>query len=381
MPEKRVTVWVQRFADRPHLMLQWIDPDTGKRKSQSAGTADPKEAEARRVDLEADLNAGRYQEASRLSWERFRELFEAEFLAGRRENTRENYQATFDIFERLRNPQKLRAVNERTLSAFVADLRKAPVRGKIGMAASTIRQRLQLLHAALNWAVDQKFIPACPKFPSVKVPRKKPQPIPTESFERLVAKAPDANLRAYLLCGWLAGLRLTEAASLEWEPTPEAPYLDLARNRIILPAEFVKATEDQWVPLDPVLRAALEALPRCGRKVFRFVARDGHPICPTAIGERVIRLAKKAGVKLTMHSLRKGFGCRYAAKVPAQVLQRLMRHANIGLTMRFYANVDDAVEEAVLGPQCNGSRNKPAPDPDDAIPEIDTNPCQEDTFA
>ena len=38
MPDERVTVWVQRFKDRQHLMLQWIDPDTGKRKSRSAGT-------------------------------------------------------------------------------------------------------------------------------------------------------------------------------------------------------------------------------------------------------------------------------------------------------------------------------------------------------
>ena len=42
MAEKRVTVWVQRFKDREALVLQWLDPDTGKRKSKSAGTADEK---------------------------------------------------------------------------------------------------------------------------------------------------------------------------------------------------------------------------------------------------------------------------------------------------------------------------------------------------
>ena len=67
----------------------------------------------------------------------------------------------------------------------------------------------------------------------------------------------------------------------------------------------------------------------------------------------VTKLAKKAGVKLTMHTLRKGFGCRYAGKVPAQVLQKLMRHANIRVTMTYYANVDDAVEAAVLGDRRN----------------------------
>jgi integrase len=193
------------------------------------------------------------------------------------------------------------------------------------------------------------------------VPKKRPQPIPAESFERLLLKAPDDNMRAYLLTGWLAGLRLAEAAALEWNYSDKVPHLDLVHNRIVLPAEFVKATEDQWVPLDPVLKAALSALPRHGRKVFRFVVcrqgQEEQPIGLNAIGERVIRLAKKAGVKLTMHSLRKGFGCRYAGKVSAQVLQKLMRHANISLTMEFYANVDEAAMEAVLGSQRNSSRN------------------------
>jgi hypothetical protein len=50
----------------------------------------------------------------------------------------------------------------------------------------------------------------------------------------------------------------------------------------------------------------------------------------------------------------------YAARVPAQVLQKLRRHASIKTTMDFYANVDDAVREAILGPKTpkrNDSRN------------------------
>jgi integrase len=245
------------------------------------------------------------------------------------------------------------------VSRFAAALRREPgrARGSEGQAPATVRQRLALLRTALGWAVDQKLLPELPKFPSIKVPRKRPQPIPAESFERLVAKAPDANMKAYLLAGWLGGLRLHEAAALDREETDKAPYLDLAHDRIVFPAEFAKAVEDQWVPLDPVLREAIEALPQHGRKVFRFVTRRGRPIGLSAIGERVMRLAKKAGVKLTMHSLRKGFGCRYAGKVPAQVLQKLMRHSNISLTMGFYANVDDAVMDAVLGSRRNGIRN------------------------
>jgi integrase len=135
--------------------------------------------------------------------------------------------------------------------------------------------------------------------------------------------------------------------------------VDLSRQRIWLPAEFVKSKEDQWVPLDPELRAALEVLPRRGRKVFHFVKSNGAPLAIRSVSQRVIRLAARAGVKLTMKALRRGFACCYASKVSAQVLQKLMRHADIKTTLAFYANVDDAVERAVLGDSGNSpaSRN------------------------
>src|SRR5215467_10868481 len=99
--DKRIVVWVQHFKDRDSLMLQWIDPDTGKRKSQSAKTNDPDLAETKRGDLEYELNNNLHKEASRMSWAKFRELFEDEYVSGKRKNTRLVYQATFDLFERL----------------------------------------------------------------------------------------------------------------------------------------------------------------------------------------------------------------------------------------------------------------------------------------
>jgi integrase len=380
MSEKRITVWVQHFKDRSHLVLQWIDPDTGKRKSKSAETADPEKAEEARADLEYELTHGKYQEASKMSWERFRDLFEDEYLSGARPNTRRNYEDGLDLFEELCRLGKLRSISERTISAFVGAMRKRPTRGREGMAASTIRVYLEYLHTALAWGVEQGLISRCPKFPEVKVPKKRPQPVPAESFEKLLDKAPDHATRTFLLCGWLAGLRLNEALVLEWDHTEAAPWLDLAGNRIWLPAGFVKAAEDQWLPLDPVLREALEAMPRQGKQVFRFISRwTGEPVCLEGMSQRIVKLARKAGVKLSMHALRKGFGCRYAGKVPAQVLQKLMRHSSIAITMDYYANVDAAVEEAVLGPQRNSSRNRPAEAAESPSATIDANPSREST--
>jgi integrase len=358
MAEARVRVWIQRFADRRNLQLQWHDSETGKRETRTAGTAVREEAERARADLEYELNHGRFLEASRMTWERFRELFEDEYVSGLRENTQAVFAATLNRFEHLCRPGRLRAIDERTLSRFVAAMRKEPGRSGAHTAPGTIKVRLQFLHTALSWAVDQKLLPAVPRFPAVKVPKKDPQPVPPESFERLLLKAEgDDQMRAYLLTGWLAGLRLTEALRLEREPSDTAPYLDLGRDRIVLPAAFVKADRDQWVPLDPELRTALEGLPPQGRRVFRFVTGQGRPLTASGLSQRIVQLARRAGVKLTMRSLRRGFGCRYAATASAHVLQRLMRHANLKTTMDYYANVDDAVEEAVRGSRRNVLRN------------------------
>jgi integrase len=369
--DKRITVWVQNYADRPFLMLQWIDPETGKRKSESTGTNNRGIAEMKRTEREFELNRGLHRESSRMSWEKFRQLFEAECFPGRREDTRKVYTTAFNHFERICHPTSLRSITARTISQFAAAIRAQPGRlDKAGWSPWTLKVRLSFLHCALNWAVEQKFIPECPTFPEVRVPKTKPRPVPAEPIEKLLAKA-DEQLRAFLLCGWLAGLRRKEALLLEWEETDAAPWVDLARRRIWLPAGFVKGGEDQWVPLDPQLAEVLAVLPRHGRKVFQFLNYLGQPLTLSGVSLMITKLAKSAGVKLNMKTLRKAFGSRYAGKVSAQVLQKLMRHANITTTMDFYANIDQAVEDAVLGSQHNSSHNSRPVDAEGATDGVD----------
>lgn len=384
MHEKRITVWIQNYRDRENLTFMWIDPDTNKRKSKSAGTSIPGVAEMKRTELEYELNHGLHQEASRMSWEKFRETFEAEYFPSCRPDTRKVFQTVFDHFERLASPTSLRSITARTISQFAAALHKQPGRlDKETWSPWTIKVRLQFLRTALSWAKQQKLIPECPAFPEVRVPKTKPRPVPAEPFEKLLDKADD-QLRAFLLCGWLAGLRRNEALLLEWEETESAPWLDFGRRRIWLPAGFVKGVEDQWIPLDPVLAEVLFALPRQGRKVFRFLSTmTGEPLTPSGMSLLITKLAKSAGVKLSMKTLRKGFGCRYAGKVPAQVLQKLMRHANISTTMDFYANIDDAVEQAVLGTpngQRNTERNTEGVKDGNSSSQLDANPCTGQSF-
>ncbi len=350
--QDRVHVWVQHFRDRGNLVLQWFDPDTGVRKSKSAETSDPEAAERRRADHEYELNHGQFQPPSRMDWDRFRELFEAEHLGGLRAKSQEKYRTVLDVFEEIAQPKKLKGVDERRISAFVAGMRerKRP-KNKTGLAPMTIRNYLVSLKTALAWAVGQKLLPRLPRFPTIKAPKKKPQPVSAAEYEKLLGSAPDEQWRAYLMCGWWGGLRLNEAFELRREKSDEQPWLDLSGNRIVLPAVFAKSAVDQSVPLHNTLKMALENVPNDGDRVFPFRSRKGGGLLSrTGISQRVRLIAKKAGVRLSMHQLRKGFGCRVAkqlGKGNAPILHSLMRHSAMQITMDYYASVDDALQDAM----------------------------------
>jgi hypothetical protein len=210
-----VNVWVQECSGRTFLQLQWHDPHTGTRRTRSTLTADPGEAEKERADLEYELNHGMYGVDSKLSWERFRELFEGEYATHLRQSSREKLAAVFDVFEQLAKPRLLRSVNERLLSQFVKSLReRRRPNGKIGLAPITIRNYLVALKTAIGWAVGQKLLNAVPTFPEIKVPKKKPQPVPTEAFERLLDAAPDDPVAG------VPDVRLVGRAATVGSPTP-----------------------------------------------------------------------------------------------------------------------------------------------------------------
>jgi integrase len=144
---------------------------------------------------------------------------------------------------------------------------------------------------------------------------------------------------------------MSEARELRWAPSDEWPWIDFERNRVVLPAVFAKSAQDQSVPIHAVLRQALAELPRTDKLVFPFRSRKGGGrLSAEGLSNRVRLIARQAGVKLSMHRLRKGFGCR-VAKTPgkgnAPVLHELMRHSSMQITMDYYASVDDVLQEAI----------------------------------
>jgi integrase len=137
-------------------------------------------------------------------------------------------------------------------------------------------------------------------------------------------------------------MRRNEMLDLTWNADGGTPWVDFAQKRIWIPAAYNKSDADQWLPLHPDLAAILERRRQHRGKLFSLSSS------PREVSRKFSRLAKKVGLKITLHDLRRSFGSRYAAAVPAPVLQRLMRHADIKTTLTYYTNVDDVLDEAIL---------------------------------
>jgi len=386
MPDE-IKVYVAAFGDRAHYQMQYRDPTTGKLKTRSTGierTGRKREQEAAQREAakwEAELQEGRYHAPNRVTWEGFRERYEAEVLPSLAAKTREKAAAVFGAIERTVAPRLLRDLTASRISALQARMRDD------GRTEATIAGNLAHLRAALAWAVRMGLLPKVPDIPRPKRAKAqkmmKGRPISGEEFDRMLDKVaagllairetpkpttppkriigPEARRRYQdaarvtvaaqvpawrsLLEGlWTSGLRLGEALELLWE-SDGGLSVDLTGRHPMLriPAAMEKGNQDRMLPMAPEFAEFLMRTPEAERtgRVFKLaMTRNRASRVVSAIG-------KAAGVKVntdaagkakfaSAHDLRRSFGERWATRVMPQVLMELMRHESIETTMRYY---------------------------------------------
>ena len=75
-----ISVSVASYGGGRCLMMTYKDPTTGRKVAKTSGTQDRREAERAAAVWQDELNTGRYQAPSRLTWAEFRERYENEKL-------------------------------------------------------------------------------------------------------------------------------------------------------------------------------------------------------------------------------------------------------------------------------------------------------------
>ncbi|REJ92496.1 MAG: site-specific integrase [Planctomycetota bacterium] len=366
-------VQVVKYADRKNLVLRYIDPYSGRQRTRSAGTTRQRDAERLAAQWEAELRSGQAAPRCNVSWEAFRDRYEAEVLPSLAENTRCLVGTVFNAIERIVRPKRLHDLSADRLSYFQSKLREEE------LAEASIQTYLAHLVSALRWAAKLQMIAAVPAVQRPTRAKKsklmKGRPITLEEFERMLdsvaAVVSPAAVQSWqhLLRGlWWSGLRLGEALNLDWNRQDRLRVVYSGRRPMFaIPGELEKGNQDRLLPLAPEFAEYLEATPLSERSgpVFKLQARYGRPRTLTLqyVSRTICRIGKQAGIKVhtdvrtgrikyaSAHDLRRSFGERWARKVMPQVLKELMRHASIETTMKYYVGHNaeltaDAVWEA-----------------------------------
>lgn len=389
---EEIKVSVVEFTDRKFYLLQWIDPNSGRKKTESSkiergGQAQYDKAVKKAGEREAELKAGTYHAPSKIAWDAFRQRYEDEVLASLKDTTGHKVDGIFNTIEEILNPKRLADLNEARLSYYQKTLRD------MGRSEQTIKGHLCHLKAALNWAVGQKIISKAPKMEMPKRAKSitgrtpmKGRAITLEEFERMTGKiaaafTPAASKRnphpkppseavvaswQYYMQGlWVSGLRLAESLELFWEDESRddrlAVVLDGDESVLRIPAGMEKGNRDRELPITPDFAEFLQQTPPEKRKgrvfnplPFRQNGRTDR-LQPHQVGESIAKIGEAAGVKVrtetkrakdgktievvkygSAHDFRRAFGERWSKRVEAVVLMELMRHESIETTLRYY---------------------------------------------
>lgn len=338
-------VKVNSYGPGRNLVLRYTDPITGKRRAESAGTTDRKEALLKAGALRDKLREGKYVKPSKVTWQDFTWRYCDEVVPGLAPGTGRKVKTAFNAVERILAPKQLANLKAAQVSHLAAKLRQE------GKSEATIHAYLAHLHAALAWAADVGILRELPKFPKTKRGKgqkiMKGRPITAEEFERMLAAVPkvltgqdrepkirkarkpaakrrqtpkpkkpvDANPAAvaawekFLRGLWWSGLRLGESLELSWDSRAGLSVdLNGKRPMLRIRAGSQKSGKEQLCPIAPEFAELLLTVPESDRRgrVFRLVGQAGTEARDLAWVSAVIcRIGKAARVKVDERTKRK----------------------------------------------------------------------------
>ncbi|MGE6761113.1 tyrosine-type recombinase/integrase [Corallococcus interemptor] len=233
------------------------------------------------------------------------------------------------------------------------------------LSLKTINNVLAVLQKLLSLAEEQRVIPQAPRVKHFGKLRKPDFDFLTfEESERLVSAA-DPEWRPVLLVAIKAGLRQGELVGLQWND------LDLPRGTLHVRRTIWRGVEglpkggrERTVELPASVVDALKAHRHLlGR--FVFCQENGEHLTPGRMAGPLRRALRDAGItravgQIGWHDLRHTYGSHLAMNgVPLKVIQELMGHATIEMTMRYAHLSPDSRRTAVnvldrpLAPACD----------------------------
>ncbi|CAM4063886.1 tyrosine-type recombinase/integrase [Corallococcus exiguus] len=264
--------------------------------------------------------------------------------------------------------KKKSGAHARKVCATKSALRKRKDVKPAPLSPKTINNVLTVLGKLLVVAKEQQVIQEAPR---VKLLGRLAKPafdfLTFEEADRLVAVA-DSEWKPLVLVALKAGLRQGELIGLQWSD------LDLPRGKLRVRrtiwrgvADLPKGGRERTVDLPASVVEVLRAH-RHLRGPYVFCQQDGQPLTASRMQSPLPRLLRSAGITreqgcIGWHDLRHTYGSHLAMRgVPLKVIQELMGHAEIAMTLRYAHLAPEARESAVQQLDRPVPRFHPAPE-------------------
>lgn len=211
---------------------------------------------------------------------------------------------------------------------------------RAGKAATTRRNELAAVRSFYAWCrVWEHRGPTDDPTHRIQPPKtgqRVPRPISRADLQRVLAVM-DPEIRRAVCLGAYAGLRVAEAASLDWAD------IDTELRRIIVRG---KGDKERMVGLSPLLLDSL--LPDTGGNVVRAGA---EPWTANVLQQKVNAAIRKAGVDATFHKLRSRYATvALGATGNLLAVSRALGHSSPATTAIYAATSDsdlDVIADAV----------------------------------
>ena len=319
--------WVYKRKNIKGWWVGWYE--SGRRKAKAFPTK--RLAEHFRHIKYTQLNSDVFTSAENFDWQQtVQEYRRFKQVQGRKDASIYEVLLTLRHFERLVGCTSSKDATQQNLDAFV--LKRGEEVGK-----NTLNKDITNLHAFLNWAVKNRFVPAGSEIRKVKVPQKPVVALSVQQVRHLlVTAAKYPTLRLRVLLAVTTGLRRGDIEALRIGDIHFDRNTLATRNR-----KAGKAMPERPVPeaIMTELATHVAGLHEGQEKVFpdRFSPKKWD------------RVREKVGFPgLTFPVLRKTFASLLAQRgVSTAVTQRLLEHSSPRLTNDVYTNVDPALRQAI----------------------------------
>lgn len=360
------------------------DLDGKRRQKWHGGFTTRAEAEAARVALVAELEAGSYTEPTAVTldewvsggwWALIKDRVKPSTAASYEANLRHHVLPTLGRI-------RLTSLRAEHLNRLYADLlRDGRIDGKGGLGPHTVRNVHVIVSLILRDAVGAGLVGRNVAELAAPPPRRSPRTAPMRFWQPhelrvFLAGVKGVHLEAAWHLAALTGMRRGEIAALRWDDVDyENQRLYVRQSRGRIGTEMVistpKSGRGRLIDLDTDTtrrfaehqkrqNVAAKRLQLMNPDRFVFLTPNFAPVRPDYLSERFLRISAHLGLpRIRFHDLRHTYATiALAAGVPIHVVSERLGHTNTSVTLNVYSHVmpgmqadaAQAIADHVTGP-------------------------------